>query len=167
MDEERFDGDLDEGTSIDFTNVDVELLNMFGMQRYSRLIDTIAHGVTQKYKEQVTPVCGELLENEKKLGRYLSNEDKDTTRDNFEYRDPETLTTFDLYHDCAKLSALIRKRKSEIEQGQEDLELMSQALKALDLDIGYRVVELAMAEKERDAAKSNFTREDSLGSFGG
>lgn len=132
-------------------SADSELLEILGSRRYDHLNGVIKNGVCQTYRYEMLPQCNELLENERMFGRIVSNDeskDNEGFDDENWFKDPEKLNTFELFKEISKLSMRLEKQKKLNARSQADIELLGLAKKSLDLELGFKLVELISEEKK-------------------
>jgi len=125
------------------------LKDSLSSRQYDELCEKISTGVTATYKKLITPFCRQLLDNERIIGRIVDPEiDGFYENDSNWFKDPKNLTSFEIFQETSKLLSRIRNLKKVNTQAKDDLELLKLAKGTLDLDIGYRVVELIMKEEQ-------------------
>ena len=127
---------------------DAELKKVFDNDRFFELNSKILYGVTETYKNEMIPVCSELIENDRLVGRIPQEGEKETKRkrtfnqEDIEIKDPRRMSSFELFKESSMLAIFVQKLKEQNEKARDSLEILKLAAEALDLDIGYRSVEL-------------------------
>lgn len=127
---------------------DADLKKVFDDDRFFELNSKILYGVTETYKHEMIPVCSELIENDRILGRVPQEERKETkmeinyNQESVEIKDPHKMSSFEIFKESSILAIFVQKLKEQNEKARDSLEILKLAAEALDLDIGYRSVEL-------------------------
>lgn len=132
-------------------DADFSLLDMLGSSRYDQLNLAVKDGVCSTYRSELFPLCDELLENEKIIGRIvpvdnLKSDEKDD--DESWFKDPTTLSTFELFQAISSLQMRLEKQRKINDRTKEDIDVLSLAKSSLDLEIGFKLVELINEEKK-------------------
>ena len=138
---------------------DTELQKVFNPERFDQLNSRILYGVQETYKHEMIPICSSLIENDRIIGRYPDPkyEEKEKTASSlaFEIKDPNKLSSFELFKESSILAMHIEKLRKENEKAKNSLQILTLAQKGLDLDIAFRAVELRIAgsQAEREAKR--------------
>jgi hypothetical protein len=128
---------------------DVALLELLAAQRYDRLNHTVNEGVYRTYQSEMWSSCTEMLKNERILGRVVPNDDDAEFLDNEGwFQDPKDLTSFELFQAITQLSFRIDRQKRVNETAQTDLDVLTLARDSLNLEVGFKVVELITEEQK-------------------
>ena len=141
--------------SLDPSPVDLSLLALLGSRRYDELNEVIKQGICRTYKQEMYGACQSLLENERVLGRVIPWDEDEEAQDMPEneddwFRDPTTLTSFELFQEMSKLSIKINKQKKLNERAASDVEILTLAKSSLDLELGFKLVALIAEEQKEE-----------------
>ena len=132
-------------------DADFGLLDILGSSRYDQLNQIVKEGVCSTYRSEIFPLCNELLENERIIGRIVPKDDlKDFEKDDDEswFKDPTKLSTFELFQAISSLQMRLDKQRKINDRTKEDIGILSLAKSSLDLEIGFKLVELIAEEKK-------------------
>lgn len=136
---------------------DEALISVLGTKNFNELNEKILEGVLRTYKNEMTQYCGLLIDNDGILGRAKTR--KETKKDakdevKFEIKDPNTLTNAELKEETVLLEKALAKLKEDNEKGRNSLYLLKLSQEGLDLDIGFRSVELIMANDTTESEEN-------------
>jgi hypothetical protein len=110
----------------------------------------VKEGVYRTYQSIMRSVCGEMLNNERILGRVVPDEDGgDLSQLNGGdwFKDPSEMSGYELFQAISKLACRIERQKKLIECAKEDLEILTLAKDHVNLDVGFKIVELIKEER--------------------
>jgi hypothetical protein len=138
--------------AIESRSVDGELLALFGSSRYDRLNRIVHDGVIETYKRELTPCCSALLENERTIGQYVDDGGRRrTTVPGDWYKDPHTMSTFELFRAIGRLESLIEYQERKNASYEEETKVLRLAMLQLQLQVDDKFCVLEL--KERDLGK--------------
>lgn len=149
--EDQYQEDCPQTFPIYPCDADFGLLEFLGSSKYDQLNQTVKEGVCSTYRSEMFPLCDELLENERIIGRIVPVDDlKDVGKDDDEswFKDPTKLSTFELFQAISSLQMRLEKQKKINDRTKEDIGILSLAKNSLDLEIGFKLVELIAEEKK-------------------
>lgn len=146
IEQEKFDSDV----ALLQSPSDEALMQIMGVKNFNNLNEKILEGVLKTYKQEMEPECKYLIENDKILGRFATiEEQKNIEKNGYEVKDPSKLSTYDLYKEINMIQGEINRLKSENAKSSNALYLLKRSQEGLDLDIGFRSVELIMANDDQ------------------
>lgn len=129
---------------------DKTLKKALSKRGYDELNHVLAENVPEVYKYEMLPICGNFLDNARKLGRvyYTTHgqipEEKEL--DGTWRKDPRLMNDMEIFNENLQLAEAIEKVKKENDQLRQELQILDPAMRRYDLEKQCVYLELMQEE---------------------